>query len=129
MHLVKPITLAAASLVASVVLLGAASAQDASSCRVLTSWAGWGQDGTATFDVGAGKTCLLGASTFGRFVSSKVAQRPAHGTVRQLSVSSWKYTANPGFTGTDSFVIAGTGHDPSQREAKRSQITLSVNVR
>ena len=129
MRLVKPFTLVAASLLASVAFLGAAAAQDATSCRVLTSWAGWGQDGTATFDVGAGRTCLLGASTFGRFVSSKVAQQPQHGTVRQLSLSSWKYTPKPGFTGTDSFVISGTGHDPSQREAKHSQITLNVNVR
>ena len=99
-------------------------------CRILGNWSGWGQNGTGTFDVGpGGRSCTIGATTFGHFEGSRVAKKPQHGTVKQLSLSSWQYTAKPGFTGSDSFVLEGTGHDPSQPTGQRSLVTMNVNVR
>jgi hypothetical protein len=100
-----------------------------SECLVRGNWAGWGQDGSGAFEVGPGQSCTIGASTFGKFEGSKVAKQPEHGTVKQLSVSSWQYTPSPGFTGSDSFVLEGTGHDPSQPAGQRSRVTMNVNVR
>jgi len=130
MRVIKTLTLVAVSAAASVALISTAPAQDTPSmCQVMGNWAGWGQNGTGSFDVGSGRSCLIGASTFGNFEGSKIAKKPAHGTVKQLSVSSWQYTSKPGFTGADTFVIEGTGRNPSQAAGQRSQITMTANVR
>jgi hypothetical protein len=123
----KTLTLVAIGATAALVFLAPARAQ-VSECRILGNWAGWGQNGTGTFDVNPGGSCTIGATTFGHFEGSRVAKKPQHGTVKQLSVSSWQYTAKPGFTGTDSFVLEGTGHDPSQPPGQRSLVTMNVNV-
>jgi hypothetical protein len=128
MRNLKTLTLVAIGATAALVFLAPARAQ-VSECRVLGNWAGWGQNGTGTFDVTPGGSCTIGATTFGHFEGSKVAKKPQHGTVKQLSLSSWQYTAKPGFTGTDSFVLEGTGHDPSQPAGQRSLVTMNVNVK
>jgi len=128
MHRFKTFALVAVGAAAGLVFFAPARAQ-VSECRVLGNWAGWGQDGTGTFEVSPGGSCTIGASTFGKFEGSKVAKQPQHGKVTQLSVSSWQYTAKPGFTGTDTFVLEGTGHDPSQRAGQRSRVTMNVNVK
>ena|SRR4051794_30821278 len=130
MRVLRTLSLVAAGTVASIAFLGAAYAQGSPSmCQVIGNWAGWGQNGSGSFDVSSGKACLISASTFGNFEGSKITKRPQHGTVRQLSISSWQYTAKSGYTGADAFVIEGTGRDPSQQTGQRSQITLNVNVR
>lgn len=128
MRLFKAVTLVALGTAVGFAAFTSAHAQ-VSECRVLGNWAGWGQDEIGTFDVGSGQSCTIGATTFGRFEGSKVAQQPQHGTVKQLSVSSWQYTAMPGYTGTDSFVLEGIGHDPSQPAGQHSAVTMNVNVR
>lgn len=129
MRIFKTLTLVAAGAAAGLAFYAPANAQGVPECRVLGSWAGWGQNGTGSFDVGQGGSCTIGATTFGHFEGSKIAKKPEHGTVKQLSISSWQYTAKPGFTGTDTFVLEGTGHDPSQPAGQRSQVTMNVNVR
>jgi len=124
----KTLTIVAIGATAALVFLAPARAQ-VSECHVLGNWAGWGQNGTGTFEVNPGGSCTIGASTFGHFEGSRVAKKPQHGTVNQLSLSSWQYTAKPGFTGSDSFVLEGTGHDPSQPAGQRSLVTMNVNVR
>jgi hypothetical protein len=126
MHNFRILTLVAA---AAFVFVASAHAQGVPECRVLGNWAGWGQNGAGTFEVGPGGSCTIAASTFGKFVGSRVAKEADHGTVKQLSVSSWQYTAAPGFTGTDSFVLEGVGQDPAQPSAQRSLVTMTVNVK
>jgi hypothetical protein len=130
MHTASTLTLIAIGLATSAAFSTPASAQDsASMCQIVGNWAGWGQNGNGSFDIASGRTCMIGASTFGHFEGSKIAKRPEHGTVKQLSVSSWQYTAKAGYSGADTFIIEGSGHDPSQPAGQRSQITLNVNVR
>ncbi len=125
----KALTIVAVGATAALVFYAPAHAQGVPECRVLGNWAGWGQNGTGTFEVNPGGSCTIGATTFGHFEGSRVAKKPQHGTVKQLSLSSWQYTAKPGFSGSDSFVLEGTGHDPSQPPGQRSQVTMNVNVR
>jgi hypothetical protein len=98
-------------------------------CHILGNWSGWGKNGAGTFDVRSGQSCTIGATTFGHFEGSKIAMAPQHGKVTQLNVSSWQYTAEPGYAGADSFVLEGTGHDPSQAPGQVSQVTMTVNVK
>jgi len=130
MRAVKIFTLIAVGLATGGAFIAEASAQEgASACQVIGNWSGWGQNGSGTFDIASGRTCTISPSTFGKFEGSKIAKQPEHGTVKQLSLSSWQYTAKSGYTGADTFTIEGTGHDPAQPAGQVSQVTLNVNVR
>ena len=128
MNIFKTFAIVAAVAAAGLVFHAPARAQ-VQACQIIGNWAGWGQNGTGTFNVDRGESCMIGASTFGKFEGSKVARQPEHGTVKQLSVSSWQYTPQPGFTGSDSFVLEGIGNDPGQPAGQRSLVTMNVNVR
>ncbi len=124
----KTLAFVAVGAAAGLVFFAPARAQ-VSECHVIGNWAGWGQNGMGTFDIGSGQSCTIGASTFGHFEGSAVAKQPEHGTVKQLNVSSWQYTPAPGYTGSNSFVLEGVGHDPSQAPGQHSLVTMNVNVR
>jgi len=126
MSIFKNVTLVAIVAAASLAVSGAARAD---MCQINGNWAGWGQHGTGSFDISSGQSCLIGVSTFGYLQDTKILKRPQHGTVKQLSLSSFEYKAKPGYTGTDTFVLSGTGHDPSAPAGQRSDVTLNVNVR
>jgi hypothetical protein len=97
-------------------------------CLVRGNWAGWGQNGAGTFDVGPGQGCTIGLNTYGRIAQTRVAKQPEHGKVRQIDLSNFEYMPAPGFAGTDSFVIEGLGHDPGAPN-EASAVTMTVNVR
>jgi hypothetical protein len=97
-------------------------------CLVRGNWAGWGQNGAGTFDVSPGQACTIGLNTYGTIQKTKVAREPQHGRVRQIDLSNFEYMPNPGFTGTDTFVLEGTGHDPGAPN-EASAVTMTVNVR
>ena len=120
-------SLAAIGVVASLASFTLSHAQ-VSQCQTRGNWAGWGQNGEAAFDVGPGQACTIGVNTYGRIENTKVARQPAHGKVRQIDLSNFEYRADPGFTGTDSFVLEGTGHDPGGPN-EASAVTMTVNVR
>jgi hypothetical protein len=128
MRIFKTLAFLAVGAATGIVLYAPAHAQ-VPECLVRGNWAGWGQNGTGTFEVGSGQSCTIASSTFGKFEGSKVAKQPEHGTVKQLSVSSWQYTPKPGFTGSDSFVLEGIGNDPGQPAGQRSLVTMNVNVK
>jgi hypothetical protein len=123
----RTVSLAAIGVVVSLASFTPSHAQVAQ-CQTRGNWAGWGQNGAAAFDVGPGQACTIGVNTYGTIQKTRVARPPEHGKVRQIDVSNFEYTANPGFTGTDSFVLEGTGHDPGAPN-ESSAVTMTVNVR
>ena len=124
----RTITSIAIGVAGGLALFAPARAQE-SQCQIIGTWAGWGQNATGSFDIGSGQSCTIGATTLGHFEGSKVAKRPRHGTVKQLSLSNWQYTSKARYKGTDSFVLSGTGHEPWQPPGQHSSVTLNVNVR
>lgn len=128
MHPYRTVTLAAIGVAASLAFFTSSHAQ-VPQCQTRGNWAGWGQNGTATFDVGPGQACTIGVTTFGHIEKTKVARQAEHGKVTQINMATFEYKANPGYTGTDSFVLEGTGHDPSEPPGQASAVTMTVNVR
>ena len=98
-------------------------------CLVIGNWSGWGTNGAGTFDVSSGQACTIGVTTFGRIEKTRVARQPEHGKVTQLNASSFEYRPSPGFSGADTFVLEGTGHDPNEPPGQASAVTMTVNVR
>ena len=120
-------SLAAIGIVVSLASFTPSHAQ-MSECLVRGNWAGWGQNGAGTFDVSPGQGCTIGLNTYGTIRTTRVARQPEHGKVRQLNLSSFEYLPEPGFAGTDSFVLEGLGHDPGAPN-EASAVTMTVNVR
>jgi hypothetical protein len=127
MRTYKTVSLAAIGVVAILVSFAPSRAQ-APQCIIRGDWAGWGQNGAVAFDLSPGQACTIGVNTYGTIQKTRVAREAQHGQVRQIDVSNFEYKANPGFTGTDSFVLEGTGHDPGGPN-EASSVTMTVNVR
>lgn len=99
------------------------AAQD---CRVSGSPAEFGVDMTAYFAVKSGETCNFPIRIPGMMNSSGVAQQPAHGTLRQLNVTTFRYSAASGYTGSDQFAIYGVGKGPYG--SGRSVMTVNATI-
>jgi hypothetical protein len=54
-------------------------------------------------------------------------QKPEHGRLLQLNESTFEYTANAGYTGTDTFSVQATGKGP--KASGTSIITMIATVR
>jgi hypothetical protein len=102
------------------------SAFAAAECRVTGSPSVFGVNMTGYFAVASGETCLFPIRIPGMMTSSGIAQKPAHGTVRKLNVTTFTYTAARGYSGSDTFAIYGTGQGPYG--SGKSIMTLSVTI-
>ena len=102
------------------------SAFAAQDCRVTGLPAEFGIDMTAYFAVKSGETCNFPIRIPGMMNSSGVSQQPAHGTLRQLNVTTFRYSAAPGYKGSDTFAIYGVGKGP--RGSGRSVMTVNATI-
>ena len=111
------------------VMLGLAPALSfaSSECRVTGSASGFGVDMTAYFAVAAGETCRFPIRIPGKMNSSGIAQKPSHGTLKKLNITTFAYTAARGYRGTDTFAIQGTGEGP--HGSGTSTIRVNATIR
>ena len=98
----------------------------AADCRVTGSPAVFGVDMTAYFAVRSGETCNFPIRLPGMMNSSGVSQKPAHGTLRQINLTTFRYSAAPGYKGSDTFAIYGVGKGPDG--SGRSVITVNATI-
>ena len=67
------------------------------------------------------QTCNFPIRIPGMMTSSGISQRPARGTVRQVNVTTFTYTAPRGYKGSDTFAIYGVRErDRMARDARSS---------
>ncbi|MBI5261566.1 MAG: hypothetical protein HY852_07090 [Bradyrhizobium sp.] len=102
------------------------SAFAASECRVTGSPSVFGVNMTGYFAVASGETCLFPIRIPGMMTSSGITQKPAHGTLRRLNVTTYTYTAARGYKGPDTFAIQGTGKGPNG--SGTSVITVNATI-
>ncbi|MBN9043425.1 MAG: hypothetical protein BGP05_10675 [Rhizobiales bacterium 62-47] len=118
---------ALAVLVAAPTLASFSPAQAASECPATGSLSGWGVNSTVYFDITSGGTCLFPIRLEGEVKSSRISQKPAHGTLKRLNLSTFQYTAKPGYKGADVMAITATGKGPTS--SGTSSITANATVR
>src|SRR3954464_3357874 len=83
-----------------------ALAQNAPQCVVSGSPpAGWGFNSVGYIEIASGSSCVFSVNITGEVTSSSVSQNPAHGTLQQLNVSSFVYTSEAGYRGSDTFSV------------------------
>ncbi|MBR0852820.1 hypothetical protein [Bradyrhizobium liaoningense] len=112
--------------VAAVLSLTPVSAFAVSDCRVTGNPSVFGVDMTAYVAVRSGETCNFPMRIPGAMHRSGVSQKPSHGTLRQLNVTAFRYTAASGYKGSDTFAIYGEGKGPYG--SGRSVMTVNATI-
>lgn len=125
MRVSKVIPLAAVLVASS--LVSVSSVQAASECPIAGTLSTWGINSAGVFSVASGGTCLFPLRIEGVIASSSILQKPAYGVLTQLNKSTFEYTANAGYQGTDTFSVQATGRGPTATGT--SVITLVATVR
>ncbi|WP_141686899.1 Ig-like domain-containing protein [Bradyrhizobium sp. LMTR 3] len=105
-----------------------AQARAQTQCPVIGSASTWGFPGTGYFDASPGSACLFSLNIQGEILSSTVSKAPSNGSLNMVNVSTYTYTPNPGFTGTDAFAIEATGRNIGG-PVGTSVITMNATVR
>jgi hypothetical protein len=122
----KEVSMRVSILAVAALSLTPVSAFAASECRVTGSPSAFGVNMTGYFAVASGETCLFPIRIPGIMNSSGISQKPAHGTIRKLNVTTYTYTAVRGYNGSDTFAIYGTGKGPEG--SGTSVLTLNVTI-
>jgi hypothetical protein len=73
----------------------------------------WGENSTGYFNVPSGGSCLFPIRMGGAVSSSEISQKPAHGKLKRLNISTYEYTAKARYKGSDTFAIKATGKGPT----------------
>ena len=118
---------ASALIVAATNLMSLPLARAASDCPILVELADWGENSTGFIDVASGGSCLLPIRIRGTVSSSDISQKPAHGKLKRLNISTYEYTAKARYKGSDTFAIKATGQGPTA--SGTSVITVNATIK
>jgi hypothetical protein len=99
----------------------------ASDCSTSITLADWGENSTGDIDAAPGRSCLFPIRMRGTVSSSDISQKPAHGKLKKLNVSSYEYTPKARFKGSDTFAIKAAGQGPSG--SGTSVITVHATIK
>ena len=102
-------------------------ARAASDCSTLTTPADWGENSTADIDLKSGESCLFQIRKRGTVISSEISQKPSHGKLKKVNMSTFQYTAKARHKGSDTFAIKATGQGP--RASGTSVITVDATIK
>ena len=99
----------------------------ASDCSTSMTLADWGENSTGDIDVAPGRSCLLPIKIRGTVSSSDISQKPAHGKLKRLNISTFEYTPKARYKGSDTFAIKAAGQ--GQSGSGTSVITVHATIK
>ena len=99
----------------------------ASDCPKLAELADWGESSTSDIDVVSGQSCLFPIRMPGTVSSSGISQKPVHGKLKKLNITTYEYKAKARYKGSDSFAIKATGQGPTA--SGTSVITVNATIK
>jgi hypothetical protein len=109
-------------------LVSASLARAASDCSISATPGDWGESSTSDIDVTSAGSCLLPIRMPGTVSSSEVSQKPLHGKLKRLNISTYDYTAKRRYKGSDTFAIKATGQGPTASSGT-SVITVHATIK
>jgi hypothetical protein len=118
---------ALALVVGATSLMPVSLARAAPDCSTSITLADWGESSTSDIDVVAGGSCLFPIRMHGTVNSSGISQKPVHGKLKRLNISTYEYTAKPRYKGSDIFAIKATGQGPTA--SGTSVITVHATIK
>ncbi|HEY7843073.1 MAG TPA: hypothetical protein VID30_05270 [Bradyrhizobium sp.] len=104
---------ALALIVAAPSLMSVSLARAASDCSTSATLADWGENSTADIDVASGGSCLFPIRMHGKVSSSEISQKPVHGKLKKINITTYEYKAKARYKGSDTFAIKATGQGPT----------------
>ena len=107
--------------------MSGAFARSASDCAISGTLADWGENSTSYIDLKSGESCLFHITKRGTVSSSEISQKPLHGKLKRLNISTFQYTAKVRYSGSDTFAIKATGQGP--RASGTSLITVNATIK
>lgn len=126
-HLARARSVLVAATLGLVIAAASALAQNAPQCVVSGSPpAGWGFNSIGYIEIASGSSCLFNVNIAGEILNSNVSQNPTYGTLQQLDVSSFVYTSQAGYRGSDTFSVQATGKSPTSSGV--SVITINATL-
>ena len=126
-HMTRACSMLIAAALGLVAAAAPALSQNAPQCVVSGSPpAGWGFNSIGYIQIASGGSCLFTVNIAGEVLSSSVSQNPAHGTLQQLNVSSFVYTSQAGYRGSDIFSVQANGKSPTS--SGTSVITVNATL-
>ena len=126
-HMIRACSVLTMAVLGLAVAAAPALAQNAPQCVVSGSPpAGWGFNSTGYIEIASGGSCMFSVNVAGEILSSSVSQNPAHGSLRQLNVSSFVYTSEAGYRGRDTFSVQAIGKSPTS--SGRSVTTINATL-
>jgi hypothetical protein len=90
-------------------LMPVSVARAASDCSISATLADWGESSTSDIDVVSGESCVFPIRMRDTVSSSDISQKPVHGKLKRLNISTYEYTAKRRYKGSDTFAIKATG--------------------
>src|SRR5215469_231700 len=118
---------ALALLVGAPSLMFVSLAPAASDCSMSVTLADWGENTTGYIDLKSGESCLFPIRIRGTVSGSDISQKPAHGKLKRLNISTFEYTAKARFKGSDTFAIKAAGQGPTA--SGTSVITVHATIK
>jgi hypothetical protein len=126
-HMTPAHSMLIAATLGLVVATAPALSQNAPQCVVSGSPpAGWGSNSIGYIEIASGGSCLFTVNITGEVLSSSVSQNPAHGTLQRLDVSSFLYTSQAGYRGSDTFSVQANGNSPTS--SGTSVVTINATL-
>jgi hypothetical protein len=107
--------------------MSVAPARATADCPILADIADWGENSTADISVASGGSCLFPIRMRGTTSDSYIEKKPAHGKLKKIDKTSYRYTPKRKYKGSDTFVIKATGQGPSA--SGTSVITVNATIK
>ncbi len=117
---------AAFAFVAGAASLSSVSSARASDCPTSVTLADWGENSTGDISVALGGSCVFPIRIRGTVNSSEISQKPDHGKLKKLDLSTYQYKAKRRYKGSDTFAIKATGQGPTA--SGTSVITVHATI-
>jgi hypothetical protein len=108
-------------------LMSVSLARAVSDCSASVTLADWGENSTGYIDIASGGSCLFPIRMRGSVGGSEISQKPVHGKLKKLNISTYEYTAKARYKGSDTFAIKATGQGPTA--SGTSVITISATIK
>jgi hypothetical protein len=118
---------ALALIVEATSLIPMSLAQAASDCSISATLADWGESSTSDIDVASGRSCMFPIRMPGTVSSSDISQKPVHGKLKKLNLTTYEYKAKAKYKGSDTFAIKATGQGPTA--SGTSEIIVRATVK
>ena len=124
-HIMRACSVLIAAALGLVAVATPALAQ-APQCPMSGSPSDWGINSIGYIAINSGGSCLFSLNVRGEILSSSISQRPAHGRLQRVDRSSYVYTSQAGYRGSDTFSVRATGRGPTS--SGTSVITVNATL-